>query len=437
MKRKGFFEKTENMRRNNKRLSIPLLPKCGQCGFANHCESPKLEVFGKGKKKILLVLGMPTQEDDENGKAWSGSESSKYIFETFKKLSPGIVPKRDFWGTYSFICRSENTKKHVKAIEFCRPNIFNFIKKESPNVIVLFGDRAIRSVLSPFYSGAGTGGQFLGEKGLVDKPVDPWRGHYIPLRDLNTWIIPTIAPSDIFATFRGEFGWKQEQEKGFEGHPVLVDLFQKDLKKALSLCKSKPYSGSIENLEKRVEIFYDAGQAVQSIKKIIEMGEPTAYDFETNGLLPYDKGFEIVCCSLSNGKRTISYLWNERTEKYTKRFLKSSIPKIASNLGFELIWSLEKMGIVVDNWFHDTMLGAHWLDSRGGISSIKFQAFVHLGFSKYDDHLEKYLKSDSPNKKNRVKEIDKHSLLLYCGLDSYLEWKVAQIQRKKGGLDAD
>ena len=78
------------------------------------------------------------------------------------------------------------------------------------------------------------------------------------------------------------------------------------------------------------------------------------------------------------------------------------------------------------------MLAAHVLDNRGGISSIKFQAFVLLGQPDYDSSIKEYLKSRDPGGYglNRVKQAPVKPLLLYCGLDSLLEYLVAKKQKK-------
>ncbi|NIS13859.1 MAG: hypothetical protein GWN12_18870 [Thermoplasmata archaeon] len=77
------------------------------------------------------------------------------------------------------------------------------------------------------------------------------------------------------------------------------------------------------------------------------------------------------------------------------------------------------------------MQAAHILDNRRGITSIKFQAFVLLGIGEYNARVEQYLESETANSLNRIAEIDTRDLLLYNGLDSLLEYKVAEIQKER------
>ena len=76
------------------------------------------------------------------------------------------------------------------------------------------------------------------------------------------------------------------------------------------------------------------------------------------------------------------------------------------------------------------MLAAHVLDNRPGITSLKFQAFVLLGQENYNSHIKPFLKAKKGSKFNRIHELDLNDLLLYGGLDSYLEYWVAMKQIK-------
>ena len=79
------------------------------------------------------------------------------------------------------------------------------------------------------------------------------------------------------------------------------------------------------------------------------------------------------------------------------------------------------------------MLAAHVLDNREKVCSIKFQGFVFTGLGDYNSHLDYLLKSvdDSANGFNRIREIPERDLLLYNGIDSLVEYRVAYIQKGK------
>ena len=90
----------------------------------------------------------------------------------------------------------------------------------------------------------------------------------------------------------------------------------------------------------------------------------------------------------------------------------------------------------VRGWLWDTMQAAHSLDNRQGVTSIKFQSFVQLGQPSYNDKIHDFMTSDDKKEDdshavNRiVQDIPMHELLVYCGLDSLLEYKVAVKQAR-------
>ena len=135
--------------------------------------------------------------------------------------------------------------------------------------------------------------------------------------------------------------------------------------------------------------------------------------------------------SISTGAngRTIAYPWTPATAEATANYWKSKGRKRASNLKFEDRWTWVKLKVRVVNWYLDTMIAAHVLDNREGVTSIKFQSFVRLGAESYDDHIKKYLKSGKGTDQNLAREnIDLVQLLTYCGLDSLLEFETGEDQ---------
>jgi hypothetical protein len=82
------------------------------------------------------------------------------------------------------------------------------------------------------------------------------------------------------------------------------------------------------------------------------------------------------------------------------------------------------------------MLAAHALDNRPGITSLKFQVFAMLGMGSYDDHIKPFLKTKGKLRLNHIDEIDERDLLLYNGLDSLYEYKLAQLQMPLLGREA-
>jgi len=213
---------------------------------------------------------------------------------------------------------------------------------------------------------------------------------------------------------------------------VLDRIFRQHLKLAIEKSKSKPWE-EIPNYKKEIEIIIRPSQAAKLIREFTRRGGASAFDYETNCLKPEGEGTEIVSCSICwRGKRTISYPWQGEAIEATDEFTKSSLPKIASNLNFENRWTIVKLGHKVRHWYWDTMLGAHVLDNRPDITSIKFQSFVHLGMPAYNKHIEPYLKTTKEGKFNRIRELDLRDELEYGGFDSYSEYWVANELMKIG-----
>ena len=164
---------------------------------------------------------------------------------------------------------------------------------------------------------------------------------------------------------------------------------------------------------------------------MIMKGTPIAFDYEANILKPEGEGTKIVSCSIcQGGKNTIAFPWEGEVIYTMDQMLKSSTPKIASNLKFEDRWTRVKLGHPVRNWWWDTMIAAHVLDNSPKVTGLKFQSFVLLGAESYDEHISPFLKSTGKSGFNRIDEIDLKDLLLYNGLDSLMEFLVAMKQMK-------
>jgi len=137
-----------------------------------------------------------------------------------------------------------------------------------------------------------------------------------------------------------------------------------------------------------------------------------------------------------NGRETIAYMMDDpKVVQETKKLLISdSTEKIASNMKFEERWTDIKLQYPVSNWVWDTMLASHTQDCRREIGSIKFQTYVRFGIGDYDSHIHPYLVAPGSNEVNRIRELSPEDLLLYNGLDSLLEYKVAEEQMREMGL---
>jgi hypothetical protein len=192
---------------------------------------------------------------------------------------------------------------------------------------------------------------------------------------------------------------------------------------------------------KQVEILRTSGQICSLIFDIKGECKPFAFDYETTGLKPHDKGkHRIICMSLCNSpKKAYAFMIDDVGPHMhvLKRLLKShENPKIAHNMQFEHRWTKTMLGFTSEPWGWDTQLAAHILDNRPGITSLKFQVYVNFGVVNYEGDVEPYLKRKdvkNANAVNRIEELIKtdhgqRTLMTYCGMDSLFTYKLAMKQ---------
>lgn len=385
---------------------ISLIPKCGTCGLYKTCKSPKMKPTGKGRRKVLIVAEAPGKDEDRQGIQLVG-KSGLHLEKTLRKFD--FEMRKDAILTNALICRPpHNEIDDKRMIDYCRPNLVNTINEVQPEIIIPLGGIAVQSLIGSYL--------WRDDVGKIGR----WVGWRIPCQKLNAWVCPTYHPSYII------------RSKGDDAR-VLQRRFEDHLEKAISL-EGRPYE-TVPDYREQVKIEFDPKKAAQHIMVMAAFGRPLAFDYETNMLKPDNEDGYIVCCSFSDGLTSIAFPWQGEVVEATKRILEApKIPKRGYNIKFEERWTRAKLGCRVRNWQFCGMVGSHTIDNRPEINSLKFQAFVRLGQESYDDNVREYLKPrGGGNVKNRIKEVDITTLLGYCGLDSLLEWIVAEQMMKELG----
>lgn len=401
----GFFSKAHLA---SKKPPLPRIPQCGACGLYKTCNTPKMPVSGDGRKGILIVSESPGKAEDLQGVPYI--YSPEHVMErTFKRA--GVDIRRDCWLTYAVICYPGEKGIDRKTIDRCRPNVTNTIEHLNPKVIITLGANAAKSVLTP---------------SLWDDDFDSitrWAGWRIPNHKPNAWICPLWSPS-----------WVGRENEKAKGNSVAQLWFKRHVEAALQLTE-RPWQ-NVPDYNSMIERITDPRKAAIIIRKFIKTGGLTAFDYETNKKKPDGDDACIVSCSICwKGVRTIAYPFIGEAVDATREYLLSKCEKVGSNIKFEDRWSRRILGVRVQNWKHDTMLGSHVLDNRRRITSIKFQSFVMLGFPTYDAHIKPFLKEKKGMRVNQIlEEIDLDKLLLYNGLDSLLEYEVAVRQMHQAAL---
>lgn len=400
---KGFFRESLFMVQRPGVAST--LAKCGACKLHTTCKSPKMIPTGEGKRKILILAEAPGREEDEQGVQLVGN-SGKELMDHLRHA--GIEDmQEDCVLTSSLICHPPgNATPTEKQLGYCRPNLVKTLDDVKPRVIITLGGPAIKTLLHV----AGQPDRF--------NSVTQWVGWTIPSQRLNAWICPTYHPSFLLRM----------------KDPQATLMFRRHLKAAVKLNR-KPWSS--ERPDNSIRMIMDPEEASDRIVHYTKRGGLAAFDYETNMTKPDSDKAEIVSCSICwRGKETIAFPWGSKIRNAMRYFLRSrKVRKIASNMKFEERWSMKEFGEGVRNWKFDTMLGAHVLDNRRNITSIKFQAFVLLGIDSYDDITDKFLKkTKSGSAVNNIYDLDMTQLLTYNALDSLYEYRVALVQMERLGM---
>jgi len=360
-----------------------------------------MKPYGNGQNGILFIGSQPGKKEDSTGKQLIG-DCGIYFKGILRKA--GIDPE-EILKTNAVRCHhsSEIEKAEVEA---CRIFLNQVIEEHKPSVIVPMGSSAIYSIIGQEWSGNMGGFQ-------------QWVDFVIPSRKYNAWICPVYHPEWIL-------------EKGDE---VLHLLFQQQLERVVECQGTRP--DITWNPADEVEVLYDPKEVMRRIRKYRQLGGTIAFDYETTGLKPDTDKMEIVSNSICwNGEETIAYMMDDPgVISATKRILEDpTIGKIASNLKFEERWTRKKLGVTVENWAWDTMLAAHTLDNRRGICSVKVQAYIRYGIEDYNSHIHSFLEAKEANDLNEIRKLSIDDLLLYNGLDSLLEYRVAVDQMRECGL---
>jgi len=369
---------------------------CASCGLYKNCKHPKMKAIGNFQKGILIIGGSPSEREDHTGKPFS-DKLSNILKDQLTVL--GIDLYEDCASIYACRCFVKNWKGAESShVDNCRRFVLKTISELQPTLIILLGDAAINSIISHRWK-RNMGG------------VQKWRGWQIPDQDFKAWICPTFSLS---------FVEKSEKE--------VLTIFKADLSNAIE------YLGKALRKYKKPEIRYlESLTELNSIKE----GTSCAFDYETTGLKPHAKGHRIVCASIAVSEDLVYTFEMPKSKVERKPFIdflaNPLIAKRAHNMKFEQAWSVIRLKQPVVNWEFDSMLAAHILDNRTGVTGLKFQTYVQFGIVDYDSEVAPYLHSGSKDGNalnNIVKgmEIMKKDILTYCAMDSIFEYRLSELQ---------
>lgn len=406
----GFFTKDQTKsttRPDGKQLT------CNTCGLYKGCHTPRMKPTGDFQKQIMCIGENPEEIEDIRGKHWQG-KSGMLLRKTFEEF--GIDLFKDCIHINAVNCRcigEDNKNRRVKPFEItcCQRSILGYIKQYQPKLIILFGGAAIQSII---------GGRWKKDLGTITK----WRGFTIPDQEFKAWICPTYHPIFVLKEDKPEVEniWKQDLFNAFE-----------TLNKVFPIYKEPTIHFLSEN---------ELGQ----LRKI-KSGK-IAFDYETTGLKPHGKGHRIVCMSIAvSADEVYAFMMPERKalqQPIIELLENPDVAKISHNIKYELAWSFNCLrGTVVQNWIHDTMIKAHILDNRTGITSLKFLVMVNFGIADYASEVTPYLQANEATENakgsNGINQLLKYvktpenaqKCLKYCAMDAIFTRRLADIQNKQ------
>jgi uracil-DNA glycosylase family 4 len=397
---KGFFSKKET---ESVSAVGGKIHSCASCGLYKHCSSPKMQPYGKFEKDIMVIGGYPKKQDDRAGKPWSGKEGRLLKHELKKH---GIDLYRDCVSLNAVNCAPGKEGPQNSEIDHCRSVIvWKQIKKYQPKVILLFGQDAITSVIGYQWGGGDS--------------VSTWRGFQIPDQTLKSWICPLDSPSHLLQIQKPEH---------------YMTVWRDDIKNALT-CADIPFP-KVSSPDIR---YVKDSSFLTKVQP-----ELASFDYETTGIKPHGKGHRIVCTSIADREDRV-WVFPTPTSKqgwypFRKWLHDNSKSKMAHNFKFEHSWSKNILKVDVRNWEWDSMVAAHILDNRPGITSLKFQMYVNFGVLDYSEDVKPYLRSvdedNGANSINRVRQLMKtksgrRMLMKYCALDSVYQYRLALKQMEQ------
>ena len=409
--RKGFFDSDDLEEMSVGKNLIE--DSCKKCGLYKHCLSPNMPITGEGKKEIYVLCESPGEDEDAVNKQLVG-RAGTLLRNRLKDR--GISLDIDCYKDNATRCRSheggENRKPEKSEIKCCKAKIDDDIKRLKPKFIWLFGKSAIESFYMDRFS---------------DTELKDWRGLCIPDRKTGAYVIPMYHPSYLLRN---------------EKDPVTNGAFDRDLDFAVSCLKKQPFQH-----KNHLDCVFPlrSYNDVTDILEVILQEKPEwfAFDYETTGLKPYNKGHKIACISGSdNEDYAFSFLYEHTkypwsavqfkriTELWTKILLDPDIKKSSHNQKFEEIWGRVMFCIKqVANFLHCSMNAAHIIASQRH-TNLKWQTYTNFGIDDYSKSIKKYLENTDEKGFNKVMEAPVNELLLYSAMDSLFTNWLTREQRK-------
>lgn len=399
----GFFSKKET---ESVSAVGGKIHSCASCGLYKGCQSPKMKPYGQFEKQIMVIGEAPDLVDDQRNKPFQG-RAGKLLQHTLRKH--GIDLFKDCISLNAINCYTEEAPSGTE-IDHCRSVVvWKALQEYQPKVILVLGEGALNSLIGHRWQG-----------GIS---LNTFRGFCIPDQDIKSWVCPTFSPQ-----------WLQK----IDSPAHYMRIWERDLKGALK--KIKTPLPRVGNIDIR---FVEDSKFLDDIPPVL-----SSWDYETTGIKPHMKGHKIVCTSIADREDRVWVFPRPETkagwQPFRRWLYNKRVSKMAHNAKFEIHWSKEILKVDVRGLEWDSMLAAHVLDNRPGVTGLKFQTYVNFGVVDYSSEVGQYLRSVGnkygANTKNQVEQLVHHKqgrekLMKYCALDSVYQYRLALKQMEELNYD--
>ena len=345
-------------RSSTKKKSQSKVYDCEVCGLDKKSSSPKMEAFGEGRKGILFIGTSPGREEDRANIPIAG-QSSKLLKQILSYMDIDLF--RDCYLTNIVRCmvsrRDEPSKEEMLC---CRSRVFADIENLNPKLVICLGDKATEVILGPLK--------------LKSCKLNTTHGLLFPYQEYNCWVGATYHPAVLLKE-------RSKKYMNSKEHIFTYDLCD------MIAGKDKPVP-QVLNKDNCI-LLSKSNDCLSVLDEIIEQNIPTAFDYETTCISPYDESAKVLTVAVANNVDKGYCIplnmnnWNEFESAFVWKkfieFLVSGVPKVVQNFNMEELWGRVHFKQRMNNFLRDTLSTHHAIYCRRGTANLDFQVKLLTG----------------------------------------------------------
>lgn len=387
---------------------------CEVCGLSEaRILSPKMPVYGGGRKGILIWGEGPGADEDKEGRQFFGV-SGRLLNRTLDTY--GIDMDVDCWLTNAIDCHIPGNKKPTLVqLRCCYEQKAKLLKELKPVVILLLGDYALES----FY-------RCSAERNWMDLGVASLRGKVIPEHSVGAWVAHSYHPAYIL-----------------RGNEDKEHIFEKDVGTIIHF-KKRPHASR----DMKWKAITDHEEALEIIEHLHKSGSPIVFDYETSSYRYHEGIHKIYCIGLQALDEGVGYViplektniesgalyWKPKQLESIKKALRDlmsdeAVPKVAHHLTHEHKCTHFFLGVDTKGWWWDTKLGNRVQDETRGVNRLKIMSYFRFG--KPDYSFPSAIIGAEPKHLNKLDGESFEKVAEYNAQDLANSVRLCKIQRKE------